>query len=311
MCSLLAINLVVVKPSQVLTSGSPTPLMSVSDYSPKSTNSSLDHKYTLQEAKNPGKMSKWTQFVESIEKLGKEYSVSSESQSFEGEEKEKHYQDKNFLPKIKSNFDFINRPSTSHQEKKGSELRTKTKMSSCQLLKSFELPKLPLPVYERKEKRVSPTALIEENLFKFVTSLPKRRSSTPTSLMTFPSKHMHDLRSSGAKTDSENGDSKKRSCKKKQTKILCETPENIIITKTAPSFDRFSKYSSSSTEDIFDRNICRSETPSVYGKGKYSLIDYKKMPSQSYEALKTERRDERFISQNVYLAGKIVAGGWF
>lgn len=42
---------------------------------------------------------------------------------------------------------------------------------------------------------------------------------------------------------------------------------------------------------------------------KYSLIDYTKMPSASFEASQTGKRDDRISQENVYIAGKIVANG--
>ena len=39
------------------------------------------------------------------------------------------------------------------------------------------------------------------------------------------------------------------------------------------------------------------------------MIDYDKLPSASFKASNLERRDERFTSQNVYVAGEIVRTG--
>ncbi|XP_050676708.1 oxysterol-binding protein-related protein 8 [Leptidea sinapis] len=48
-------------------------------------------------------------------------------------------------------------------------------------------------------------------------------------------------------------------------------------------------------------------TTPPYHKEKYSLIDYRKLPSANFEAVQTERRDERITHESVYVAGKIVA----
>lgn len=53
-------------------------------------------------------------------------------------------------------------------------------------------------------------------------------------------------------------------------------------------------------------NYSRKETH--YGN-KYSLINYDNLPSNNYEAIQTDRRDDRHTAQNVYLAGKIVRSG--
>lgn len=40
---------------------------------------------------------------------------------------------------------------------------------------------------------------------------------------------------------------------------------------------------------------------------KFSLIDYSKLPSASFEANRTARKDDMMTSHNVYVAGNIVA----
>ncbi|XP_073966066.1 uncharacterized protein [Choristoneura fumiferana] len=164
-----------------------------------------------------------------------------------------------------------------------------------------------MPKYiDKKDKSISPTAAIEENLMKIMMALPKRRSSTPSTKVT--QKRISDLRKSGAKTDSENDDVFVKM--EGRSQVICDTPDNIIITKTAPSVEKFLRYSSSSTDDLgCDR---KPAYPEACTPQKYSLIDYRKLPSASYECCKSERRDDRFSSQNVYVAGKIVSndGEW-
>ncbi|KAJ2942461.1 hypothetical protein O0L34_g16066 [Tuta absoluta] len=125
------------------------------------------------------------------------------------------------------------------------------------LLRCFEVPKLTLPLGDKKakEKDISP---FEENLFRFVNALPKRRSSTPQSYK-LTSKRISQLRSSGAKTDSENDDLhnvlKEKLPQKRAintSEVICTSPDNIVITKTAPSVERVRRYSSSSTDEVCD-----------------------------------------------------------
>ncbi|XP_061727546.1 oxysterol-binding protein-related protein 8 isoform X2 [Cydia pomonella] len=250
---------------------SPTPIMSVSDYSPK-----------REKTKN---ISKWAQFMESIDIMHHDIPSPPE---------------KDHLFTFRTN---VNSPSTSKAlEPKQNRLSKSLASSPLKLefskLKCFEMPKL--SILDRKEKCISPSA-IEENLVKLVMTIPKRRSSTPSTKIT--QKRISDLRKSGAKTDSED-DFKDRG----KTEILCDTPDNIII-RTAPSNERVRKYSSSSTDDIcekYRRHTPISPYPEAYTPEKYSLIDYRKLPSASYLTCQTERRDDRVSSQNVYVAGKIV-----
>ncbi|XP_063836187.1 oxysterol-binding protein-related protein 8-like isoform X1 [Ostrinia nubilalis] len=152
-----------------------------------------------------------------------------------------------------------------------------------------------------------------------MATLPKRRSSTPCTLKTLTQKRISELRESGAKTDSENDEvflkdltdikNLPRRRRFNEDVVLCDTPENIIITKTAPSTETFRKYSSSSSldEGLEVRRMpqFRSATAS-HTPEKFSLIDFHKLPSVSLDALRNQRRDDRFTSQNVYVAGKIV-----
>lgn len=237
--------------------------MSVSDYSPKRT-SSGDRKVTYQVPKKPKgtrKLSKWAQFVESIEIMSREHDVSTESPTPENERKE------GFL-------DFLWRKDAFDRSSPGmSSVRFDSKAAKCQrmtkslasspmkaegkkspILKCFDMPKLPLGDRRVvKDKTVSPTSLIEDNLMRFMATFPKRRSSTPSTLKTaITQKRISELRESGVKTDSENDDVfLKQFPKRKRLKddvVLCDTPENIIITKTAPSIERFRKYSSTSSD---------------------------------------------------------------
>lgn len=208
--------------------------------------------------------------MESIEKMNKDNSSASQSPDYE-EKKTSRF------------FDFT---------KRRQEIQIRT-----------PILKLPLP-RERKSKLSSPS--LEESIFKLVTGFP-RRSSTPSSLTT---KRVRELRASGVKTDSENDGS----IFKNDPEVICETPDNIRILKTAPSVDRYLNYSedvgiksSSSTDEC--HRPCRSETPTLKSAEKYSLIDCKHLPSVSYAALKAKTRDERISTQNVYMAGKIVASG--
>ncbi|KAI5632018.1 oxysterol-binding protein domain-containing protein [Phthorimaea operculella] len=267
--------------------------------------------------KKPRKISKWAQFVESIELLAKDQEMSSDS----SDNVKKDHSFFDFLIK-KETFD-RNAPSTSSMrvasEPKMKQVSSKSVTSSpmrldsitkkAPLLRCFEVPKLTLPIGDKKakEKDISP---FEENIFRFVNALPKRRSSTPQSFKV-ASKRISQLRSSGAKTDSENDDLhvlKDKMPQKPSTlansEVICTSPDNIVITKTAPSVERVRRYSSSSTDEVcadHDRRFLYS-----MNMDKYSLINSSKLPSQSLEAVKTERREDRFSSQNVYVAGKIV-----
>ncbi|KAJ2942460.1 hypothetical protein O0L34_g16066 [Tuta absoluta] len=242
---------------------SPTPLMSVSDYSPKKY--TTDRKVTISAKKKPQKTSKWAQFVESFELLAKDQEMSSDS----SDNVKKDHSFFDFLTK-KENFD-RNAPSTSSMrvtnETKMKQISSKSVTSSpmrlesitkkAPLLRCFEVPKLTLPLGDKKakEKDISP---FEENLFRFVNALPKRRSSTPQSYK-LTSKRISQLRSSGAKTDSENDDLhnvlKEKLPQKRAintSEVICTSPDNIVITKTAPSVERVRRYSSSSTDEVCD-----------------------------------------------------------
>lgn len=278
--------------------------MSVSDYSPKYAKKLSPGSKIKKSATPTRKVSKWAQFIESIEKMS--HDTSSDSQSPEQKSTiDKGFLEFNFL-KRKSEFENRNEASTSSF--RSEDFNPLKLIRKSPTLKCFEMPKLQIPTSDKRDRNVSPCKLFEENLIKFISVLPKRRSSIPSSLNASLSvKRISDLRKSGAKTDSENDDVFVKRLPRKQlgcserSEIICGTPGNIFITKTAPSVERFLKYSSSSTEDNVEKGNRRRE--------KFSLINYDNLPSVSYEALKTERRDERFSSQNVYVAGKIVASG--
>lgn len=204
--------------------------MSVSDYSPKRN-----------ERKKDRKISKWAQFMESIELMSKEHET-TDSQT---PEKDSLF---NFMRKdLERSRKDNSSPSTS-SAKVITEPRVDNRVSKSlastprRAIKCFEMPKF----IDKKDKSISPTAAIEENLMKIMMALPKRRSSTPSTKIT--QKRISDLRKSGAKTDSENDDVFVKMEGKSQ--VICDTPDNIIITKTAPSVEKFLRYSSSSTDDF-------------------------------------------------------------
>lgn len=250
--------------------------MSVSDYSPK-RNSSSERKLSYQIAKKPTcsrKMSKWAQFVESLETLSKENESSDESP----EDKK----DIGFLDCLRRKESFerntcftssarvISEPRFTKQTSKSlasSPLKVESLTKRAPILRCFEMPKLPLSLGDKlplslgerfKDKSVSPS-LIEDNLVKFMTAFPKRRSSTPGTVKSaLVQKKISELRVSGVKTDSENDDflkcalSKKRKIKR-SSEVICATQDNnFMITKTAPSVERFRKYSSSTTDEVFN-----------------------------------------------------------
>lgn len=234
--------------------------MSVSDYSPKRC-SPTKLSYKLKKLKTR-QLSKLAQFVDSIEILSREHdsSESIDEKIEQDKDGNNEIQEKNFFDFFKRKDIECNTATTSSMrvmtESKAVKLNSKSLTSSplklekkLPILKYFEIPK---SIEKKIKDRVaSPTNIIEENLIKLMTSLPKRRSSTP-STQKFTQKRISELRSSGAKTDSEDDYFKFELTKKNKdnSKVLCATPENIIITKTAPSVERFRKYSSSSTDDV-------------------------------------------------------------
>ncbi|XP_047522481.1 oxysterol-binding protein-related protein 8 isoform X1 [Pieris napi] len=127
-----------------------------------------------------------------------------------------------------------------------------------------------------------------------------RRSSTPSIRKSRVKKRT--LRESGVKTDSEDDGNKVKMRFFGESEVICNTPENILITKTAPSNERFRDTTTSSSDDV-PSNCSRRTTPYK----KYSLIDYTKLPSASFEASQTGKRDDRISQNSVYIAGKIVA----
>lgn len=236
--------------------------MSVSDYSPKRY-SPTTLSYKLKKLKTR-KLSKWAQFVESIEIVSREHD-SSESID---EKIERDKNDNTQITEKKDFFDFFKRKDIERNTATTSSMRTFTESKAVKLnsksltssplkiekkmpiLKYFDIPKTTTEK-KIKDRVTTPTNVIEENLIKLMTSLPIRRSSTP-STQKLTQKRISELRSSGAKTDSEDDYLKFELTKKKKdnSEVLCATPENIIITKTAPSVERFRKYSSSSTDDV-------------------------------------------------------------
>lgn len=173
-----------------------SPLMSISDYS------SYDQKNGLNPKQGKtSKTSKWAQFVEAIEIMSKNDSSDSESEKKEG-----------FFDFLKLDIFERNAASTSSvkDEKPKKNIVTSKSLASSPMrveigkrspiLRCFDLPKI--PVSEKIKDKVSST-LLEENLVKFMSTFPKRRSSTPSTRF-LTQKRISELRESGAKTDSEN-----------------------------------------------------------------------------------------------------------
>lgn len=223
--------------------------MSISDYSPKRP-SSIDRKVTYQVPKKPKtRKTKWAQFMESIEILSKDHDSSDPTTP----ERDSRFLD--FLWKKETGIGRNTASTSSMKMEKVPKIKRqmskslasspyKIEVKKSPLLKCLELPKLPL---ERAKDKLSPTSMIEENFMKFMSTFPKRRSSTPT---TFTQKRISELRESGVKTDSENDDVFIKNKRKlyKGVEVICDTPENIII-KTAPSAERVREYTSSSTDE--------------------------------------------------------------
>lgn len=228
--------------------------MSVSDYTPKRT-SSVDRKSYQVPKKSKTHMTKFTKFIESIEIMSKDHD-SSEPPTPD--------RDGKFLDFLKRKETGIirNAPSTSSvrvlKVPKDDKITSKSlasspyrvEMKKSPILRCLEFPKISLS--EKTKEKSSPTNILEENFLKFMSTFPKRRSSTPSS---FKQKRIGELRESGVKTDSENDDVFLNSQRKKLFKgseIICDTPENLII-KTAPSAERVRELSSTSSDD----EVCR------------------------------------------------------
>ncbi|XP_041984272.1 oxysterol-binding protein-related protein 8 isoform X1 [Aricia agestis] len=176
------------------------------------------------------------------------------------------------------------------------------------IMRCFELPKLGLSDKKDKEKEVEVTEVRE---------FSKRRSSTPSVKSKNKQKKMRD---SGVKSDSESelSNLNEMNQKKEESEVIFSSPANFIITKTAPSIERFDESIDKDDKDEKDEKAPSVDSTTTTDDDdaefrstaafseKYSLINYDKLPSVSFEAVKTERRDGRFSSQNVYLAGKIV-----
>lgn len=107
------------------------------------------------------------------------------------------------------------------------------------LLGCFELPKLSLGDRRSfRDKRAM--SFVEENLSKIIL---KRRCSTPSVTNNSSSqKRISEFRESGVKTDSENEALQTEVIKRRkilESEVLFSSPENFLITKTAPSVERF------------------------------------------------------------------------
>ncbi|KAG6463803.1 hypothetical protein O3G_MSEX014083, partial [Manduca sexta] len=206
----------------VLKSGYNTPLMSI----PNSRQSPVEPK----RRKSKTIAAKWASFIGSIESVSK-CDESSGSQTPD-EKKDARL------------LDIIRRKETD----RWSPFASKSLASSPRM---DLVRKSALKCFDKKalKGKISPT-ITDENLFKMM-SFPKRRSSTPSTLFLTQNKM---LRESGVKSDTENDEVFAKSWKKKRCKdeVLCATPENIIITKTAPSMERFREYSSTSSNGSVD-----------------------------------------------------------
>ncbi|CAH2269893.1 jg27208, partial [Pararge aegeria aegeria] len=123
------------------------------------------------------------------------------------------------------------------------------------LAKCFELRKL--SIGEKLHDKWSSPSLIEENLSKI---FPKRRSSTPSAAKPSSSpKRISEFRKS-VKTDSENDDafkSRQITQNGKESEVLFSSPENFLITKTAPSVEAFGVPSVDLTTSSDDMESCR------------------------------------------------------
>lgn len=210
-----------------------SPIPSVTPNSPNRCNSA-DPK-----PKKKSKISKWAQFIESIEILAKDNDT-SDSQTPESDKKE------GFLDFLKKK-DLSEITELKHKRLSKSLASSPLKIDlpkKTPLLKYFDLPKSAVSLGDKKDKTNTGSK----------TPFPKRRSSTPSTLKSKTAqKRISDLRESGAKTDSENDDVKPMQRKfRGSSEIICDTSNaynNILITKTAPSIERFRETSTSSTDD--------------------------------------------------------------
>ncbi|KPJ00493.1 Oxysterol-binding protein-related protein 8 [Papilio xuthus] len=265
------------------TRSSPIPIV-IHDNSPHRCNSA-DPK----PKKIKSKSSKLSQFIEYIEMLAKEHDSCDSTP-------ESDKKDLGFLDLLKKKD--AERNLSEFKQKRLSKSLASSPLKidipkKTPILKYFDLPK-------------SAMSLGDKNKIISKTPIPKRRSSTPSTSKCKRSQRISDLRESGAKTDSENDDVKTIRKFRGSSEILCDASNacnNILITKTAPSIERFRETSTSSTDDDKSK---RRHNPS---NGKFSLINYSHLPSTSFEALKSERRDERFTTQNVYVTGKVLTDG--
>ncbi|CAH2065190.1 unnamed protein product, partial [Iphiclides podalirius] len=287
-----------VKQVDLSTRSSPIPVTSPPDQTPGRCRSA-DPRPKKAKA---GRGSVWAQFVESIETLAREHDT-SDSQSPESEKRDPGFLD--FLRKRDE------RPAPEAIAQKrlskslaSSPLRVDAPRRSP-ILRYFDLPKLPVQV-DRSRRRLPSSSTLDEGLDK--PPSPKRRSSTPCTLKSkLARQRISDLRRTGFKTDTENDEAPKRVAG--GSEVLCDAPGSVLITKTAPSVERFA-CSSSSTSDGCDGKpdgaSYRHGSPSV---GKFSLIDYAKLPSASFETVQSERRGNRLSSQSVYVTGKVLESG--
>lgn len=239
-----------------------SPIFSTSAHSSKTSPKNI----TTNEASRKEKLSKWAQFVESIDSASRdEDSTESDSEKRDSflevsrkketdnvtlntPENEKKDGFLDFLWKREKPLQrnastlLIQMPNQKEilTQKSKSLVSSPSKAELCKkspILKCFDVPKMVVSYADKisgKEKSLR---------------LMNRRSSTPSTLkfLTQPST----IRESGVKTDSENDEGfLKIRLKKKLLNdpvVICDTPENIIITKTAPSIERFSISRSSSS----------------------------------------------------------------
>lgn len=217
-----------------------SPLMSTSDYSVKSDNS------------NKKSISKWTKFFESIENVR-----NNESSDTDNEKRDTGILDFIWKRETELRGDAPSTSSIKTTRKSTKKLGVASKslasspyrldaLKKSPILKCFDITKS----NSGRDVKMSPS--LDDGLLKFVTSSRKRRSSTPGNMLRLNRSPV--FRRSGARTDSENEDVPKRLLSDKRSEILCDTPDNILITRTAPSVERFARCCSSTSDDEFQRH---------------------------------------------------------
>lgn len=230
-----------VKQLDLSTRSSPIPVASPPDRTPNRCYSA-DPRPAKKSKSN--RSSRWAQFIESIETLARDNDT-SDSQTPESDKR-----DLGFL-------DFLRKK----EDKVASEAVTQKRLSKS-LASSplkIDLPKRSpiLKYFEPKPSQEEERPLQASNTVEgdAKPTLPKRRSSTPCTLKTkLARKRISDLRHSGFKTDSENDDVTRAVVKLDGgSEVICDTSNSVLITKTAPSVERFACSSSSTTDGCDDK----------------------------------------------------------